>query len=107
MRKTIVIVLFLAIARWAGVSFAQQRTPAGEIEVLHVRGPIYMLAGAGSNITVSVGEDGVLLVDTGLPEMTDKVLATVRNLQKELVTSGVSEIKFGAETRSSLAAMLT
>src|SRR6516164_8282173 len=50
----------------------------GAVHILHVRGAIYMLVGAGGNITVSVGEDGVLMVDTGTVEMADKVLAAVR-----------------------------
>ncbi|HEY6902931.1 MAG TPA: MBL fold metallo-hydrolase [Candidatus Acidoferrales bacterium] len=50
------------------------------IHVLPVQGNIYMLVGAGANITVQVGETGVLLVDTGLASMTDQVLAAVRTL---------------------------
>ena len=51
-----------------------------EIHVWPVQGNIYMLVGAGGNITVQIGSDGVLLVDTGLAPMTDKVLAAVRSL---------------------------
>ncbi len=51
-----------------------------EVHVLPVQGAIYMLVGAGGNITVQVGSDGVLLVDTGLAQMSDKVLAAVRKL---------------------------
>lgn len=50
------------------------------IHVLPVQGNIYMLVGAGANITVQVGETGVLLVDAGLGVMSDQVLATVRTL---------------------------
>lgn len=83
---------------------AQQRPVGGnvEIQVLHVRGPVYLLSGAGCNITVSVGRDGVLLVDTGLEQNADKVLAAVQQLQKQLATSGVAPLGYGAETRSSL-----
>ena len=42
-----------------------QPPPAGEIEVLPIRGNIYALLGAGANIIASVGADGVLLVDAG------------------------------------------
>jgi cyclase len=51
-----------------------------EVHVLPVQGNIYMLVGAGGNITVQIGSDGVLLVDTGLAPMSDKVLAAVRSL---------------------------
>jgi cyclase len=50
------------------------------VHVLHVRGNVYMLAGAGCNITVQVGEQYVIVVDTGLPQYADEVLAVVRKL---------------------------
>jgi glyoxylase-like metal-dependent hydrolase (beta-lactamase superfamily II) len=37
-----------------------------------------MLAGAGGNITLQIGKDGVLLVDTGLAQMSDPALAAIR-----------------------------
>jgi len=51
-----------------------------EVHVLKVQGNIYMLVGAGGNITAQVGNDGVLLVDAGLAPMADKVLAAVKGL---------------------------
>jgi cyclase len=58
---------------------AAAATPA-EVHILPVQGNIFMLVGAGGNITVQTGSDGVLLVDTGLAPMSDKVLAAVRTL---------------------------
>jgi cyclase len=52
----------------------------GQIHVLPVRGRVSMLLGAGGNITVAAGDDGVLLVDTGAAAMSDKVLAAVRSI---------------------------
>ncbi len=52
----------------------------GQVHVLPVRGRVYMLVGAGGNITVQAGNDGVLLVDAGTAAMTDKVLAAVRTI---------------------------
>src|SRR5688572_6295846 len=69
------------------------------IEVLHVRGPVYMLIGAGANATASVGPDGVLVVDTGSAQLSDKLLAAIRGLQAEL-EQRESPINFGSETRS-------
>lgn len=51
-----------------------------EVHVLPVQGNIYMLVGAGGNITVQIGSDGVLLVDAGFAQMSGKVLAAVRQL---------------------------
>ena len=53
---------------------------AAEIHVLKVRQNVFMLSGAGGNITVLTFPEGVLLVDTGLPQTTDKVLAAIRQL---------------------------
>jgi cyclase len=55
---------------------------AAEVQVLPVRGNIYMLIAGDTNIAASVGRDGVLLVDAGPPQMTDKILETVRQLSK-------------------------
>src|SRR5258706_5227653 len=60
--------------------------PQEALELLHVQGNISMLAGAGGNITVQVGKDGILLVDSGVATMTDKVLEAIRTLSKDQIT---------------------
>jgi len=65
----------------ATLSYAQQTS---EVHVLKIQGNVYMLVGAGGNIAVQVGNDGVLMVDTGLGQMTDQVLATVKQLAKPI-----------------------
>jgi glyoxylase-like metal-dependent hydrolase (beta-lactamase superfamily II) len=52
------------------------------IHVLHVRGNIYMLIGAGCNITVDVGDRYIIVVDTGLPQFADEVVATIHKISK-------------------------
>ena len=52
----------------------------GEIQILPVQGTVYMLAGAGSNVTVQVGPDAVMVVDTNEAAMSDKILAAIRTL---------------------------
>ena len=80
-----------------------QAPPSGEVEVLPVRGNVYALFGAGANIVVSVGNDGVLIVDAGRAELSDKVLAAVQRLQREwTVRNEPKSLGFGAETRSSV-----
>jgi cyclase len=53
---------------------------SGDVEILPVRGKVYMLVGAGGNITVHAGDEEVLLVDAGLESMSEKVLAAVRSI---------------------------
>jgi len=64
------------------VSTAQAQTDfdAVEIQTLKVRDNIYMLVGAGGNITVQTGEDGILIIDTQYAELSDKNLAAIRAL---------------------------
>lgn len=54
-----------------------------EIEIVPVRGNVYMLVGAGGNVTVQFGEDGVVLVDTMFAELSDKIVAAIRKLTDE------------------------
>ena len=52
----------------------------GEVHVVPVQGNVYMLVGAGGNIAVQIGDEGVLVVDTGTAPMSEKVLAAIRKL---------------------------
>jgi hypothetical protein len=64
----------------AAKAIADQSPRDGEVHVLPVQGNIYMLVADGTNITVSVGREGVLMVNTGTASMSDKILAAVREL---------------------------
>jgi len=54
----------------------------GQVHVEQVRDNIYLLIGAGGNVTVSAGDDGILMVDGGSAAMADKVLAAVRTISQ-------------------------
>ena len=86
-RQALYSVLSLILA--AGLVYTQQNS---EIHVLHVQGNVYMLVGAAGNIAVQVGKDGVLLVDTGGDQMTDHVLATVKQLAKPITNRPIRYI---------------
>src|SRR5215218_9451097 len=47
---------------------------------IHPDASVYMLAGAGSNVTVQFGNDGVLVVDTEYEPMADRLLAEIKRL---------------------------
>ena len=80
------IAVFLCIAAWAQMDFARIK-----IKTTHVAGNIYMLEGAGGNIGVSVGPDGILLVDDQFEPLAEKI----RNAFKEL---GEVPLKFLVNT---------
>ena len=71
---------FWCLAALLGAGFARG---ADDIEVIRVQPNFYMIAGAGGNIAVQIGADGVLLVDTGAARMTDRVLAEIRKLTSQ------------------------
>jgi cyclase len=98
MKRICTIVAIAAVLGVAGSTRAQQAgTPtapsqpnrnSGDVHLELVRGHIYMLSGAGGNITLSIGPDGVLLVDSGLVNMSDKVLAAIHKLNEDLNRRG-------------------
>lgn len=51
-----------------------------QIETLQIRPNIYLLSGAGSNMTVQTGSNGVLVVDTLYGGLSDKVLAAIHKI---------------------------
>ena len=61
---------------------AQPRTaaPAADVNTVHVQGSVYMIVGAGANLAVEVGDNGVFVVDTGAAAYADRVLAAIREL---------------------------
>ena len=72
--------------RWltlgVGVAAAYAMVQAQELHTLHVQGNVYMIVGAGGNVTAQVGNDGVLLVNSGAAQNADKLLAEIRKLSQ-------------------------
>lgn len=52
----------------------------GDLEVIELRSNFHVIAGAGGNISMQSGPDGVILVDAGSGAMSEQVLAAVRRL---------------------------
>jgi glyoxylase-like metal-dependent hydrolase (beta-lactamase superfamily II) len=91
------ILYTLAIASvlvaWGPRAVARQQTAAGRpqtdagrpqadggLDVVQIRPNFYVIAGAGGNIVVQTGPEGVILVDSGSTAMADKVLAALRRV---------------------------
>src|SRR5207253_6004720 len=101
--KTILIASTCASVLAMPLLAQQSRPAAQDVEILPVHGGIYMSAAAGGKIPASVGQDGVLLVDTGLASMSDKVLDAVRQLQRMAqAKEPPMDLRWGAETRGTL-----
>jgi cyclase len=78
------------IARWsaagilavAGGSVALRAAgpDAGGLDIVKVRPDFYMIAGAGGNVGVDIGSDGIVLVDSGNAASSDAVLAALKTI---------------------------
>ena len=51
-----------------------------EIKTTHVAGNIYLLEGAGGNIAVSAGSDGLLMVDDQFAPLAEKIEAAMKDI---------------------------
>jgi cyclase len=75
-KSTLLVFLGLAVA--AGAAQAQQRDfDKVTIKTTKVADGVYMLEGAGGNIGVSVGEDGVVVIDDQFAPLTPKIQAAI------------------------------
>lgn len=83
--RSLGLLLLVLFCMSAAKPATAQMGPSGEesenpVHVWHVQGNVYMLVGAGANITVQAGDDGVLVVDTGTAAMSQQVLAAIRSI---------------------------
>jgi cyclase len=74
----ILTIVAAAIITFSGVLAQQAR--GANLEVLELRPNFFMIAGAGGNIGVQVGADGVVVVDSGSAESADAVVAAIKNI---------------------------
>ena len=72
--------VILALLASAGAHSQEDRFAGVEITTEQVAPGIYMLAGMGGNIGVSVGEDGVFMIDDQFAPLTDKITAAIAAL---------------------------
>ncbi len=62
---------------------AQERAPgAGAVESIQVRPNVYVIFGGGGNIVMHVGEDGIILIDSGSAAMAEQVVLEIRRITK-------------------------
>lgn len=78
MRKLTLISIALFLC--AIPALAQNDFSKVEIKVTRVAGNVYMLEGSGGNIGVSVGADGILIVDDEFAPLADKIKAALKGL---------------------------
>ena len=68
------------------IPYVKAQKPAyddGNVEVVKVQGNVYLVAGSGANIVVQTDPDGLLVVDTSVPAMAEKVLAAIKTISPQ------------------------
>ena len=85
------------------VATARAQQTGGGLDVVQVRPNFYMIAGAGGNIGVQIGIDGVVLVDAGSEGASDRVLAAIRKLTelptRYIINTGADADHVGGNAR--------
>lgn len=81
----------------------------GGLTVVQVQENFYMIAGAGSNVGVSVGPDGLVLVDTGAADKADQLLAELKRRFREpiryIINTSADPDHVGGNDKLSLAGL--
>lgn len=67
------------------------------LTVLPVQGAVLLVAGAGRNVVVQHGDQGLLIVDTGLAAHADDLVAAIKNLAGEQAIRYVIDTGGGAD----------
>lgn len=70
----------LALLLFAASAFAQQDWSKIEVKATKVAGSVYLVTGAGGNIGVSVGNDGIVLVDDQYAPLAPKIEAALKSI---------------------------
>lgn len=74
------ITAFLCV--WFCISSAQNDVT---IETFQLSNSVYMLKGQGGNIGISIGEDGVFIIDDQFAPLTPKILEAIRQLSDKSI----------------------
>jgi cyclase len=93
MKKIAAAAVAAAVVGLAGIASAQQPAPSTPtppardfsktvIKTTDLGGNTYMLEGEGGNITVAVGSDGILMVDSEFAPLHDRIKAAIQSISK-------------------------
>ena len=66
---------------------------AVEISTHHVAGTVHYVAGRGGNIGLSVGEDGVIMIDDQFAPLTDRILEATQGRTTILISHRFSTVR--------------
>lgn len=84
MKRFIILCLSLFVGLTT-LSYGQNQYDKVEIKTISLGHGIYMLQGAGGNIGISAGEDGVFMIDDQFSPLTPKILAAIAEISDKTI----------------------
>jgi glyoxylase-like metal-dependent hydrolase (beta-lactamase superfamily II) len=78
MKRIAIAALAASTMLFAGTALAQQDRSQVQIKTTDLGNKTYMLEGAGGNITIAVGTDGIIMVDTQFADLSDRIKAAIK-----------------------------
>jgi cyclase len=80
-------VLFLMLSLHLATAQQQPQRDFSNVQVnsLKITDSLYMLTGAGGNVAVSIGDDGIIMIDTDFKQMSAKIDAAIKKLSDKPV----------------------
>ena len=90
--------LTLLVSMLSVAASAQDRFANVQIKTTPLNGSAFMLVGAGGNIGVSAGDDGILIVDDQFEPLAEKIAAALKDINKSPVKYVVNTHYHGDHT---------
>ena len=100
MRSNLLLVTAVTAFFSASSSFAQDRWDKVIVTSQHLSGSVHMLTGAGGNIGVSTGDDGILIIDDQYAPLAEKIAATIGDISNKQIKYVVNTHYHGDHTGS-------
>src|SRR5712691_2374349 len=71
-----------------------------KVVVRHIQGQAYVIAGAGGNMVVFAGDDGILLADTNFTVLYDQIVPLIRRISNKPIRYIMNTHPHGDHTRT-------
>jgi glyoxylase-like metal-dependent hydrolase (beta-lactamase superfamily II) len=116
----VVVLAAICVILFCGAALSQEPIPTGgpipddrgfqptnpdrvakvKVVVRHIAGQAYVIAGAGGNMVVFAGADGILLVDTNFTVLYDQILAAIRRISDKPIRYVLNTHPHGDHTQN-------